>query len=255
MQEAIRLLNGVSMSKENFDKSINRYKVYTDINLVVIGDTYCFKLLILFQHLKNMDNMEVALSFLAKHLGCNEKTIRRNLNKLKELQLITWESGKANRKMNKYTFNQEKYDVFIATLNSLQLDKRVEFAKKFFNTQTDNMPKCEKEAKINVVQQDVGEKINNISILPSYSELDKEKQKEVDNEIIEIIIRTLCIRDKTKENQNIKTECIHFKKALENGSKICGDFEEKIQDKIKQKSTTDVLEAFNSIIKDKTYLQ
>lgn len=255
MQGTIRLLNGVSTSKEDFDKSISRYKVYTDINLVVIGDTYCFKLLMLFQHLKNMDNMEVAHSFLAKHLGCNERTIRRNLDKLKQLQLITWESGKVNRKMNKYTFNQEKYDVFIATLNSLQLDKRVEFAKKFFDTQTDNTQKCKKEAKIDVVQQGTDEKNNDIPILPSYLELDEEKQNEVDREITEIILRTLCIRDYTKENKSIKTECKNFRIAWDNGSKICHDFEEKVQNKIKQKSTNDVLDAFNSIIQDEIYLQ
>lgn len=255
MQGTIRLLNGVSTPKEDFDKSISRYKVYTDINLVVIGDTYCFKLLMLFQHLKNMDNMEVAHSFLAKHLGCNEKTIRRNLNKLKELQLITWESGKANRKMNKYTFNQEKYDVFIATLNSLQLDKRVEFAKKFFDTQTDNTPKCKKEPKTDVLQEVEDEKNNNIPILPSYSELDEDVKRIVDNEAIEIALRTLCIRDYTKENKSIKTECKNFRIAWDKGIKICNDFEKQVQIYIAQKSTKDVLDAFNSIIQDKIYLQ
>lgn len=253
MQGTIRLLNGISTPKEDFDKSISRYKVYTDINLVVIGETYCFKLLMLFQHLKNMDNMEVAHLFLAKHLGCNERTIRRSLDKLKELQLITWESGKTSRRMNKYTFNQERYDVFIATLNSLQLDKRVEFAKKFFNTQTDNTPKIEKETE--EIQQSTDEKTNNTPILPFYSELDKEKQKEVDREMTEITLRTLCIRDYSQENKSIKTECKNFKIAWEKGSKICCDFEERVRLFLVQKSSKDVLETFNSIIKDKRYLQ
>lgn len=164
MEKDITLLNNKVITQEEFDKSINKYKIYTDINLIMLSDNHTKSLLMLFQHLTNMNKMEVSHSFFSKQLNCDERTIRRKLNKLKEIGLINWESGAKNRKMNLYHLNQEKYDKLIATLNTLNMEDRRRFIDEYFGVKS-------KE-----------KKVTNGKIEPSQSELPSLKKKIIDDD-------------------------------------------------------------------------
>lgn len=249
MQKDIRLLNGREISKEEFEKYIGRYKVYTDINLLMISDNYCMRLLILFTHLRNMNNMDVAHSFLAKQLGdCNEKTVRRSLNKLQELGFITWESGKKKRKMNAYTFNQDKYDAFVATLNSLDMDSRNSFVKKFFDEKSKSL-----KAKDKIQTSDRKERVE--SSTSNYSNLDDISKKKVDREVEDIYIQILNIREKRKEKRNPEPEYRYLHKHWDTGCGICGDFKEQIELYLSKRNFEGVKEIYEAFIKEELHKQ
>jgi len=214
------LLDGRQLSEEEFKKKINKYRVYTDINLVMASDKISTTLLFLLQHLTNLDNLCVSQSFLAKHLGCNERTIRRKLNKLKELGIVTWKSGAKNHKMNDYSINQEKYDVLIATINTLSFEDRLKFINKLFEEKT---PK-KKDSKTVEMETSIKEEQPTI-VKTNYSMLSEEKRESIDYSVLECAIQCMNITNNGAKPDAINT----FNQVWEQGITLCDNFEEQVK--------------------------
>ena len=215
------LLDGRQLSEEEFKKKINKYRVYTDINLVMASDKISTTLLFLLQHLTNLDNLCVSQSFLAKHLGCNERTIRRKLDKLKELGIVTWKSGAKNHKMNDYSINQEKYDILIATINTLKFEDRVKFINKLFEEKT---PK-KKENKESIEMSLLTEREQPTIVKTNYSMLSDEKIENIDYSILECAIQCMNITNNGAKPDAINT----FNQVWEQGITLCDNFEEQVK--------------------------
>lgn len=214
------LLDGRQLSEEEFKKKINKYRVYTDINLVMASDKISTTLLFLLQHLTNLDNLCVSQSFLAKHLGCNERTIRRKLNKLKELGIVTWESGAKKHRMNDYSINQEKYDVLIATINTLSFENRLKFINELFE---EKAPK-KKDSKTVEMETLIKEEQPTI-VKTNYSMLSEEKRESIDYSVLECAIQCMNITDNGVKPDAINT----FNQVWEQGITLCDNFEEQVK--------------------------
>ncbi|MFV0394400.1 MAG: helix-turn-helix domain-containing protein [Coprobacillaceae bacterium] len=208
------------MSEEEFKKMINKYRVYTDINLVMASDKISTTLLFLLQHLTNLDNLCVSQSFLAKHLGCNERTIRRKLDKLKELGIVTWKSGAKNHKMNDYSINQEKYDVLIATVNTLSFEDRLKFINELFEGK---VPK-KKDSKTDEMDTSIKDE-QPIIVKTNYSMLSEEKRDSIDYSVLECAIQCMNITNSGENPDTIQT----FNRAWVEGITLCDNFEEQVK--------------------------
>lgn len=214
------LLDGRQLSEEEFKKMISQYRVYMDINLVIINDRVSAMLLILFQHLKNMNNLCVSQTFLGKQLGCNERTIRRKLDKLKRIGLITWESGAKSHRMNNYSINQEKYDVLIATINTLPLKERQKFVNKLFEEESSikkNIDSADTDLSIKKEQPTI--------VKTNYSMLSEEKGENIDYSILECAIQCMNIANNGAKPDTINT----FNEVWEQGIALCDGFEEQLK--------------------------
>lgn len=239
------LLDGRQLSEEEFKKMINQYRVYMDINLVMIKDRVSVFLLVLLQHLKNLDNLCVAQSFLAKQLGCDERSIRRKLDKLKELDLIAWKSGAKNHKMNVYSINQEKYETLIATINTLSLEERQKFVNKLFEEKP-----SKKEIKKSIEMDSSTEKEPPKIVKTNYSILSEEKQKATRFHCSGVYLKVVVLTDKWDSSSDIKELQDEWRK----GSELCDDFEVQVRSYINQAmKRQEVLNTFNRIIKEKIY--
>ncbi|MFR1814294.1 helix-turn-helix domain-containing protein [Dysgonomonas capnocytophagoides] len=235
------LLDGRQLSEEEFKKKINKYRVYTDINLVMASDKISTTLLFLLQHLTNLDNLCVSQSFLAKHLGCNERTIRRKLNKLKELGIVTWESGAKKHRMNDYSINQEKYDVLIATINTLSFEDRLIFINKLFEEKT---PK-KKENKKSIEMNPSIEGEQSAIVKTNYSVLSEEKKGSIDYSISECVAQCMNIvgSEMTPDTVNV------FNRAWEHGVTLCDDFAEQLKSYlIKMEQPQRVFDTLNGLV-------
>lgn len=215
------LLDGRELSEEEFKKKINKYRVYMDINLVMARDKISTTLLILFQHLSNLDNLCVSQSFLAKHLGCDERTIRRKLNKLKELGLVTWKSGAKSHKMNDYSINQEKYETLIATINTLTFEDRLKFINELFEEKApkkrDNKKTIEADLSIEGEQPTI--------VKTNDSMLSDEKIESIDYSILECAIQCMNITNNGAKPDAINT----FNQVWEQGITLCDNYEEQVK--------------------------
>lgn len=235
------LLDGRQLSEEEFKKKINKYRVYTDINLVMASDKISTTLLFLLQHLTNLDNLCVSQSFLAKHLGCNERTIRRKLDKLKELGIVTWKSGAKNHRMNDYSINQEKYDVLIATINTLSFEDRLKFINKLFEEKTPKKKKNKKSIEMNSSTE--GEQ--SAIVKTNYSVLSEEKKGSIDYSISECVAQCMHIvgSEMTPDTINV------FNRAWEQGVTLCDDFAEQVKTRlIKMEQPQRVFDTLNGLV-------
>lgn len=215
-----KLLDGRQLSEEKFKECINIYRVYMDINLVMIKDRISVVLLILFLHLKNLDNLCVSQTFLGKQLGCNERTIRRKLDKLKELGLITWISGAKSHRMNDYRINQEKYETLIATINTLPIEERLKFVNDFFEDKS-----YKKENKKTVKMILPIEEEQSTIVKTNYSILSEKKSENIDYSILECAIQCMNIANNGAKPDAINT----FNKVWEEGITLCDNFEEQVK--------------------------
>lgn len=214
------LLDGRQLSEDEFKKKINKYRVYTDINLVMIKDRISSVLLMLLRHLKNLDNLCVSQTFLGKQLGCNERTIRRKLDKLKKLGLITWKSGAKNHKMNDYNINQEKYETLIATINTLPLEKRVIFINDFFDEKSFKKGTNRTVETSLPIQQE-----QSAIVKANYLMLSEKERENIDSTILECTTQCTDIT-----NNGAQPEIINaFNRAWEEGTSLCEDFEEQLK--------------------------
>lgn len=214
------LLDGRLLSEEEFKKKINKYRVYTDINLIMASDKISTTLLFLLQHLTNLDNLCVSQSFLAKHLGCNERTIRRKLDKLKELGIVTWKSGAKNHRMNDYSINQEKYDVLIATINTLSFEDRLKFINELFEE------KAPKKRDSKTVAVEIPMKKEQPTIVKTnYSMLPEQKRESIDYSVLECAMQCMNITNNGAKPDAINT----FNQVWEQGITLCDNFEEQVK--------------------------
>lgn len=214
------LLNGRQLSEEEFKKMISQYRVYMDINLVMIKDRISVVLLILFLHLKNLDNLCVSQTFLGKQLGCNERTIRRKLDKLKELGLITWISGAKSHKMNDYSINQEKYEMLIATLNTLSLEERLRFANDFFEDKSSKKENKKTAKMILPIEEE-----QSTIVKTNYPILSEDMGENIDYSILECAIQCMNITNNGAKPDAINT----FNEAWKQGIALCDGFEEQLK--------------------------
>ena len=205
------------------------------------SDKISTTLLFLLQHLTNLDNLCVSQSFLAKHLGCNERTIRRKLNKLKELGIVTWESGAKKHRMNDYSINQEKYDVLIATINTLSFEDRLIFINKLFEEKT---PK-KKENKKSIEMNPSIEGEQSAIVKTNYSVLSEEKKGSIDYSISECVAQCMNIvgSEMTPDTVNV------FNRAWEHGVTLCDDFAEQLKSYlIKMEQPQRVFDTLNGLV-------
>lgn len=115
------------------EQVINRNNLYININMTGCKDRVMSFLLFTIEHLENVNNTKVSHQFLAKQVNASIETVKRKLKKLRDLELISWVSGKNKKEANTYTINHTTYDELKYKLNSFnKMTDRLDFINDFF---------------------------------------------------------------------------------------------------------------------------
>ena len=137
MEEKI-LLNNKKVTQQEYDELKNKFWVKTPINLLGIPNHTLKEILMLMNHLDNYYNSKIvptkeinmSQSLIAKSIQSSLNVVKKQLKKLKEVQLIDWKNTCGGE--NIYTFNREKFELLVATINGLKLDERILFLCQYF---------------------------------------------------------------------------------------------------------------------------
>ena len=153
----INLLNKKrEVTLSEYDRLKESHWVITPINLLCISDNALIKVLMFMNHLDNHNTntsstkeIKITQSLIAKATQTPLDSVKKQLKKLKEVGFIDW--GKTHGEENRYAFNRDMFDWLVVTINSMELDERIEFLSDFFNTKpikSTNTHKHQKQAKI-----------------------------------------------------------------------------------------------------------
>ena len=127
--------NGVEIQKvenTNYTNLNNDLKKIEDKNLLMVLWT------VLNNH--NSKIKKVRTCVIAEDSDISIRTAQRKLDKLKELGLIDWESGKSNYESNIYTFNIEKYKYILDSINEKPKKERKAYINEIFGSKKASKP-------------------------------------------------------------------------------------------------------------------
>ena len=122
--------------------------------------------------------------------------------------------------MNDYSINQEKYDVLIATINTLSFEDRLKFINELFEE------KAPKKRDSKTVAVEIPMKKEQPTIVKTnYSMLPEQKRESIDYSVLECAMQCMNITNNGAKPDAINT----FNQVWEQGITLCDNFEEQVK--------------------------